>query len=205
MNNVNRAPVLDPIGAKGVDEGANLNFVITGSDLDGDGLTYSATGLPSGAAFNPSTRTFNWTPTYDQAGSYNVTFTVTDNGTPSLNDSEVVTITVNNVNRSPVLDPIGAKSVNEGGNLSFTITGSDPDGDTLTYSVTGLPSGATFNAATRTFDWTPGYTQSGSYNVTFAVSDSSLSDNEDSEVVTITVNNVNLAPVLNSIGAQSVN
>src|SRR3972149_785544 len=147
------------------------------------------------------TRTFNWTPTYDQAGSYNVTFTVTDNGTPSLNDSEVVTITVNNVNRSPVLDPIGAKSVNEGGNLNFTITGTDPDGDALTFSAIGLPTGATFNAATRTFDWTPGYTQSGSYNVTFAVSDSSLSDNE---VVTITVNNVNQAPVLNAIGNKSV-
>ncbi|MBI5192271.1 MAG: tandem-95 repeat protein, partial [Nitrospirae bacterium] len=199
VNNVNRAPVLNVIGAKNVNEAANLNFTISGSDPDGDAVTYSAAGLPTGATFNTSTRVFDWTPTYTQSGSYNVTFTVSDG---SLNGSEVVTITVNNVNRSPVLNAIGAKGINEGSNLNFTVSGSDPDADPLTYSATGLPTGATFNTSTRVFDWTPTYSQSGSYNVTFTVSDGSLSA---SEVVTITVNNVNQAPVLNAIGAKAVN
>jgi len=67
------------------------------------------------------------------------------------------------------------------------VTGSDPDGGTLTYSASGLPSGASFNASTRTFSWTPSSTQSGSYNVTFTVSDGSLSA---STTITITVNQV---------------
>jgi hypothetical protein len=99
------------------------------------------------------------------------------------NDTITIRSTVS-ISLDPVLNAIGAKSVNVGTNLNFTISGSDPDGDTLTYSATGLPAGATFNADTRTFEWTPGYTQAGSYNVTFAVNDGSQSA---TETVTITV------------------
>jgi hypothetical protein len=59
---------------------------------------------------------FSWTPTEEQGGaSYNVTVTVTDNGTnpADLTDFETVNITVNEVNVAPVLDAIGARSVDE--------------------------------------------------------------------------------------------
>ena len=56
---------------------------------------------------------------------------------------------------------------------------SDADGDALTYSASGLPSGASFNATTRTFSWTPAASQSGLYtDITFRVSDGILSDQE---------------------------
>lgn len=45
--------------------------------------------------------------------------------------------------------------------LTFTVTASDPDGNTLTYTAGNLPSGAGFDPATRTFTWTPAYTQAG--------------------------------------------
>ena len=190
----NSPPELASIGNKTVAEGATLSFTISATDADvGDTLTYSASNLPSGAGFDPVTRTFSWTPGYTQAGTYNnVRFTVTDNGSPQMNDYEDITITVTNVNRAPVLDPIGNKSVNEGQVLQFTITASDPDGNALTYSASNLPSGAGFNAATRTFSWTPSYTQAGTYpNVRFTVTDngtpSPLNDYED---ITITVNDV---------------
>ena len=90
------------------------------------------------------------------------------------------------INRPPVLDAIGNRSVNEGQLLTFTVTASDPDGDALTYSASNLPSGANFNTTTHVFSWTPAYGQAGSYpNVHFAVTDGSLSDSED---ITITVN-----------------
>jgi hypothetical protein len=91
----NLPPVLDPIGAKSVDEGEQLEFIITATDPDGDALTYSASNVPAGASFDPVTQTFTWTPAFGEAGNYAVTFTVTDDGTPPLSDSEEVTITVN--------------------------------------------------------------------------------------------------------------
>jgi hypothetical protein len=179
----NQAPVLSAVGNKTINEGALLSFTISATDPDGDPLTYSASNLPSGASFNASTRTFSWTPNPSQAGTYpNVHFEVTDG---SLTDSEDITITVNNVNQAPVLSAIGNKSVTAGQLLSFTISATDPDGNPLTYSASNLPSGASFNASTRTFSWTPTYTQAGTYpNVHFQVSDGSLTDSED---ITITV------------------
>jgi hypothetical protein len=206
VNHVNLAPMLDPIGNKTANEGDLLQFTVTASDPDGDGLTYSATNLPTGASFDPLTQIFSWTPDFTQTGSYpNVTFTVTDDGTPALSDSEAITITVGEVNQPPVLDPIGDKAVDEGQLLQFTVTGSDPDtGDTLTYSATNLPTGANFVPLTQVFTWTPDFTQSGTYsNVTFTVTDDGTPVESDSEAITITVNHVNLAPVLDPIGNKS--
>lgn len=270
--NVNRAPTLNSIGGKTINEGALLQFTVTASDPDGDNLTYNATGLPSGATFDTiTTRTFEWTPNYAQAGLYSVTFSVSDG---SLSSSETVPITVNDVittysiqgkvtengtglggvtitlsgsssvtattasdgtysftvmadgsytitpslngytftpanrlltvagadakdqdfsatrvNRTPIIDPIGAKSVNEGATLAFTISGGDPDGSPVTFSASALPQGAIFDSVTRIFSWTPDYTQAGQYNITFSVSDGSLSV---SETVSIIVNDVAL-------------
>jgi uncharacterized secreted protein with C-terminal beta-propeller domain len=91
---LNQSPILRAIGNKSVNEGADLNFTISATDLDGDALTYSASNLPSGASFNASTHIFSWTPTYNQSGRYsNVHFEVTDG---SLTDFENITIIVNN-------------------------------------------------------------------------------------------------------------
>jgi hypothetical protein len=115
VTSVNDSPVLDPIGNQSVNEEAVLSFTVTTSDLydiPANHLTLSATGLPGGASFNPSTGLFAWTPTEAQggasyqatitatdAGFYPVTITVTDNGTNSANlpDSETIIIGVGEV------------------------------------------------------------------------------------------------------------
>lgn len=92
------------------------------------------------------------------------------------------------IDQPPVLNLIGDQTVNEGSLLSFTISATDPDGDTLTYSAYNLPPGATFNASTQTFSWTPTYTQAGHYpNVQFEVSDGHLTASEN---ITISVKNI---------------
>ena len=188
-----------------LNEGSLLSFIISATDADvpTQTLVYSATGLPSGATFNAATRTFSWTPTEAQGpNTYQVTFSVTDG---IATTSEVVTITVNEVNVAPVLTAIGPKSVAEGSLLSFIISATDADvpTQTLVYSATGLPTGATFNAATRTFSWTPTEAQGPSSPVvTFSVSDGVATT---SEAVTITVTEVNVAPVLGAITNKTIN
>lgn len=179
----NHSPVLNIIGNKSVNENTMLTFKIVATDSDGDTQTYSATNLPYGALMDSKSGTFSWIPSFVQSGAYQVTFVVDDGygGT----DSETVMINVVNVNRTPVLNAIGNKSVDQNMTLSFTTSAIDSDGDTLTYSASSLPNGATFNAATRTFTWTPAYSQSGTYSVTFTVSDGR--GGTDSETITITV------------------
>lgn len=93
----------------------------------------------------------------------------------------------NNPNDAPVLSPVGNKSVDEGSPLTFDLNATDADGDSLTYSATNLPQGATLVG--NTFSWTPDYSQAGSYDVTFEVSDGSLSDEE---TITIDISNTDI-------------
>ena len=77
----------------------------------------------------------------------------------------------------------------------------DADGDSLTYSASGLPAGASFNTASGAFSWTPTFEQAGVYeNVHFDVTDGNLTDWEN---ITITVNNVNRAPAISGLVNQS--
>ncbi|HEU4437410.1 MAG TPA: Ig-like domain-containing protein, partial [candidate division Zixibacteria bacterium] len=206
VNNVNRKPVWTAIGNKVTNEGQLLAFNVSATDPDLTIPVLSVSGLPSGAVFVDSLNgrgRFTWTPTFTQAGVYNTRFLASDG---QLVDTQNVTITVNDVgNQRPVLAPIGAKSTNENQLLQFRISATDPDSDPLTLSAVGAPTGAVFVDSTNgagSFAWTPNFLQSGTYNVTFIAGDATLAD---SEVVTITVNNVNRAPVLNAIGAKSTN
>jgi len=89
---INAAPILTAIGNKIVDEDSQLQFTLIYSD-PGDTVTCSATNLPALATFDIPTCTFSWTPqTLDIGVHENIIFTVTDDGMPSLSDSETINI-----------------------------------------------------------------------------------------------------------------
>lgn len=188
---------------KTVNENAALAFTVVATDGDGDVLTYSATGLPTGATFNAATGAFAWTPSYTQAGVYTVVFKANDGTVDS--DPLTITITVNDVNRTPTisLNPAGPFTVAEGQLLTFDVVASDPDTDnTLTLSASGVPSGATFVASTGKFSWTPLFNQAGSYTVLFTVKDNK---NAVATVpATITVTNTNTPPSFAVAGAKQM-
>ena len=197
VNEVNVAPVLNAIGDKGTSELVELTFTATASDTDVvdnlvNTLTFSFDGtVPPGAAIT-SAGVFTWTPTELQVGSHDITVQVTDG---SLTDSETLTVTVNEVNVAPVLNTIDDQTVNEFVELTFTATASDDD--SLTFSLDGtFPSGAAITDDGN-FTWTPTESQDGDHTITVQVTDGSLTD---SETLTVTVNEVNVAPVLNAIG-----
>ena len=169
-------------------ENAALALTVVATDGDADVLTYSATGLPTGATLSTA-GAFAWTPSYTQAGTHTVVITATD-GLESA--TLTLTITVTDVNRTPTisLTPAGPYTVAEGSALTIKAVGADVDTDnTLTLSATGLPSGATFAAATGDFAWTPNFSQAGSYTVVFKVKDSKNAEATVNGVITVTNNN----------------
>jgi 3',5'-cyclic AMP phosphodiesterase CpdA len=92
-------------------------------------------------------------------------------------------------NHPPELEPVGNKIVEAGEELTFIVTANDPDaGDTLTFTASDLPAGATFNEDTQEFSWTPGVGEAGEYpNVHFEVEDDGTPPESDSENITIAV------------------
>jgi CSLREA domain-containing protein len=204
VDEVNDDPVFDPTSLEiSGNEGQLITFFAPGSDVDtGTVLEYSLVGAPAGATINSATGEFKWTPSEAQGpGDYTFQIKVIDGegGEAFLG----VTLHVAEANAPPVLPAISGKSVNEGSNLAFTLAAasdSDIPANTLTYSASGLPTGATFNTSTRAFSWTPTELQGpDAYPITFKVSDGK--GGEASRSVVITVNEVNQPPVV-SLGAN---
>jgi len=201
---VDDPPILNHVGDRSVDEGQTLTFDVTASDVDSPAstLTLSAANLPEGAAFIDNgcgSGAFSWTPTEAQGpGSYNTTFTATGDGEPALSDSETITITVNEVNQAPELDPVGDQSIDEGQTLTFNVTASDADipANTLTFSSPDLPDGATLDPVSGEFRWRPDYNAydnsrlgDGAYSMNVTVSDDGCPSLNDTALVAIDVEN----------------
>lgn len=211
----NQLPTLTAIGNQSIDEGQTLSFTATATEPDaGQTVTFrlesGASGsVPSGATINPTTGAFSWTPTEAQGpGTFTFDVVVTDNGSPNLSDRETIAVTVGEMNQAPALAPIADQNVTVGQLLSFTAAGSDADlpVNVLTYSLEGtVPAGATINATTGAFSWTPTAGQVGPQSVTVRVTDNGTPTLFSEQVVSITVAAApNVAPVLNAIGNQTI-
>ncbi len=147
-----------------------------------------------------------YTPQLNYYGTDSFTFYASDG--MEISNTATISIVVNGANSAPVLNPIGSQSVDELVLLTFTATATDADlpPQALSFSLadgTGgdVPDGASITAQ-GVFSWTPTEAQGpGTYSFDVCVSDGSLSD---CETISVTVHEVNSAPVLNPIGSQSV-
>lgn len=206
VTNLNQAPTLSSITSIVGTEGNPLTIALSGSDPDGDALNYSMNNSPSGSSL--SGNTFSWTPSSGQAGSYSVTFTTTDPSGATASQTATITVqtaTAPAVNNAPSLSSTGEKSVTEGSALSFILSGSDPDGDILTYSMINGPSGSSLSG--NTFSWTPSSGQVGSYPFTFTATDPSGATASQTTTITVQVATapaVNNAPSLAGISGTYV-
>lgn len=213
VTEINQLPVLAAIGAQNGTENVLLQFVVTATDADGTiPILSTSTPLPGTAIFVDSangTGVFEWTPTFTDAGTYNVTFFATDADVPTDIDSEQVVITIVDAgNQPPVLTAIATpQQVAEGGALNIPITASDPDGTLPVLTALNLPAAnATFvdnGDGTASFDFNPDFTQSGIYTVTFIADDGALADSQDVEIQVIEGGNV--PPVITPPGDFAVN
>jgi len=199
VTGTNLPPVLDSIRARTVPEGGTLSFTVTASDPDLDPLTLTAAPLPANASFvdnGDGTGDFLFTPDFTQAGLYDITFAASDG---VLADSEAVSVTVTDVNRAPILDPIGPKVTNVGDTLRFLVTAQDPDADSIILSADPLPANAAFvdsGNGRGSFEFIPDATQAGLHEVTFVATDDGVPALADSELVSITVSPAGNRPPL---------
>ncbi|MFA5143181.1 MAG: FG-GAP-like repeat-containing protein [Candidatus Omnitrophota bacterium] len=104
------------------------------------------------------------------------------------------------VNKPPVLDPIGNKTIGVGKELIFNINAADPNGDPLLYLAEGLPVGAAFD--NKVFSWTPAESDEDTVkNLRFIAREDNSSALQDSEDITITVSGT--PPVLTVTPSES--
>jgi len=202
----NSPPIMEPIKRQVIDENQVLTFSRSGFDPDGSKIIISAENLPEGAKWSIDSSQFTWKPTFEQSGRYRVYYTITEDTDAALYDLDTVSITVNHVNRPPVIAKIENKEIDENKSLSFVVeAGTDPDREDdgkLVHFSRNLPEGATFDVNTLKFSWTPTYEQSGDYTAIIGIKDPK--GLEATSELKIKVNHVNRPPVLASVGAKTV-
>ena len=66
--------------------------------------------------------------------------------------------------------------------MSFTLSASNTLGNPMTYTAENLPLGATFDADTHVFSWTPGVDQTGDYTIHFNITDGEATAQADVEI-----------------------
>lgn len=164
VQDVDRAPLIGAIANQSNPVGSVVSLTIPTVDPDGSPLTFSAQGLPPGTALDTSAGVTSGTLTV--TGSYAVTVTASD-GTLAVSRS--FTWTVLAANSAPTLAPPGDQESSVVNVASLQLVASDPDGNTLMFSATGLPPGLVLNPATGLIAGQP--TTTGAYPVSVAVTD----------------------------------
>ena len=204
----NRSPVLEFIGTQTAAEETALTFVAAASDPDHDSLTYSLIGAPAGAAIDPLSGAFTWTPTEAQGPeSYAFTVRVTDSGSPALAVDQTVGVNVLEVNKAPVVAAVADSTVSEGATMTASISASDSDlpVNGITYALLDGPAGSAMDAATGALTFTPTEAQGpGSYRLTVRATDDGSPSLSATTAFTVLVNEVNQAPSLAPIGGKTV-
>ncbi len=162
---------------KQVFEGQLVSFPnLQATDPDGDKLIYTFS--------EPLNSSGEWQTTVGDAGDYIVSITVSDG---DLSSSQDVLIRVISLNKAPVIIVPSTVTVNEGETVVLTPTISDPDGDDVSVAYSGWMTSA---------EKKTGYNDAGVYQVTISATDGELVTTKE---VTVIVENVNRAPVIESL------
>ena len=198
----NQAPVaVDDVFATQQDTPLNVpapGALANDSDADGDPLSaLQQTGAANGTATLNADGSFSYTPNAGFIGQDSFTYVAND----GIVDSNIATVTINvaEVNLPPVVDNPGPQADDENAAVNLQIIASDPNGDALGYSATGLPPGLGIDAGTGLISGTVSFDAvvhpdlSAVYAVTVSVSDGT--NPIQSVSFDWTVQDVNRAPV----------
>ncbi len=162
----NRAPVADTQDVS-VAEDERVVVELTGSDADDDTLTFTLRTPPSHGTLEGTPPTLTYVPAPDFHGADRFTFAVSDG---ELEAMATVRLTVTPVNDAPVASALGATTV-EGHPVSLTLSGSDVDGDRLTFEVVMAPAHGSLQGTPPDVTYSPAPGFAGGDIFSFRVSD----------------------------------
>ncbi len=173
-------------------------IVLSASDADGQTLTYSVVSQPAHGALSGTPPQLTYTPTHGYYGADSFTFKANDGQVDS--NVATVSITITHVNHAPTANA-QTISLNQDTSQSVTLTGSDPDNDTLTFRVTTSPAHGTLSGTPPNLTYTPAANFYGTDSFAFVANDGTV--DSAPATVSITVMHVNHPPVANGQNVQT--
>ncbi|MDP3733915.1 MAG: hypothetical protein Q8R37_01685 [Nanoarchaeota archaeon] len=151
------------------------------NDADGDPITFTFS--------QPLNEQGEWKTNHGDAGEYVVSLSATDG---VLTTTKNIKLVVERVNVAPVISPVQDITVPEGEIVNFKPTVTDPNGDSVSVTVSEPLKSATF---------TTDHTSAGQYKIKVTANDGEL---ESESMFTVTVTDVNSIPVIADLSSIQV-
>lgn len=186
---VNDPPVANAASTSTAEDTAKA-ITLTGSDVEGQALSYAIASQPSHGSVNLVGTQATYTPAANYVGPDSFTFTASDGVATSA--PKAVSVTVTAVNDAPTATPQGSVTTAEDTATVITLAGTDIDGDTLSYAIATNPGHGVAVRNGNEVTYTPATDYDGPDTFTFTVSDGSATS--AAATVSLAVTPVNDAP-----------
>jgi hypothetical protein len=203
VNNLNNPPLAAAGGNQQVAEGTSVSLAGSGSDVDGEALTYSWQQLagPAVAVTGESSPTLQFSAPMLPGGAPDVQqefeFELTVTDICGASHSDVVTVLVVNVPSAPVANAGGSQMANEAANVVLDgSASSDPDDDPITFAWTqvGGPAVVLQDASSPHPSFVAPFVSSAGATLVFQLEVSDPYGGSDTDQVTVNILNINDPP-----------
>lgn len=142
---------------------ANQSGIIGGNWLTSE-LRYSIEGGPNGLGINSTSGQLSFTPLRSQIGSHLTVINIS-NAWDGYTILEYTLVISDIPNSAPVVGSLTSTRFTLGQNVQIVLPVSDPDNDSLTFTLLNAPAGATIQQNTGTLSWIPTVAQSFTFTV----------------------------------------
>lgn len=179
---VNGTPTANPQSV-GTAEDTPIGITLTGSDPESQPLTFATLASPAHGSLSGSGPNRTYTPQANYHGADSFTFTVNDGLATS--SAATVNIAVSAAPDAPVASNTSA-STKAGTPVSLTLSATDADGDSLTYTVITGPASGSLSGSGASRSYSPNAGFVGSDSFTFRANDGTLNSNLATVSISVT-------------------
>jgi hypothetical protein len=183
---VSAGPVANPQSVT-VPQGQPMAITLTGSAPNGDLPSFALASQPTHgtlSGFIGTTGQVTYTPAAGNTGSDSFQFTVTDTATNQTSAAATVSVTV--AAPGPVANP-QSLTLGQGLSRAVTLTGSAPNGDSITYQVASGPAHGTLGGTAPNLTYIPAAGFAGADSFTFTLTDTATGMVSSPATVALTV------------------
>ena len=167
VTNINDAPYAESM-VWYTPEDVPTDIFVMATDADGDPVTYELVDLPLHGTLSGTAPNFTYTPHPNFNGTDTFTYRAHDQATNG--EIALFELTIAAVNDPPTATGQSVTTL-EDVPLAITLSGSDIDGDALSYEIVGMPTRGTLSGTAPNLQYTPDADYIGSDTLTFRVSD----------------------------------
>ncbi len=188
VNPINDPPVASSQSVN-IDEDVPTPITLTGSDPENDPLTYTVVAQPLTGTLSGTAPNLTYTSALNFSGMDSFSYKVNDGEFDSV--TRFIDIEVLSVNDAPTADP-KFTTTDEDDPVIITMSGSDQEGDSLTFQISTQPSDGSVSINGNQATYTPDSFYNGSDSFTYVANDGA--DLSAPATVNITITPVNDAP-----------